>query len=1833
LFFDNLDGLQLGTRKKFDKIQKLKMICRKIGADGFGGVETKTNWLLTNRTDKLAELFKSENLLRVTAAHNQHEKFDYNQQGGTMLMAFDHFASFVKDTTPDPTGLGRWVSFQLTTSPGIISRIIVAYMPSNSDKSRGTSVIAQHRRYLRYKCNDKRCPRQAWREDLANQMETWMENGERLILFADVNESVRRGKFGKYMAQLGLVESLSSLHHDLPETKSWFRGKNQITGVWCSPCFNPSTCLLLPFGFGVGDHRGIIIDIPTKDLLGTEIPTIIRPKARRLQSFIPKVRDRYLDFLLAFERNHMILHKYTILQNSPDLPTKVVHDRMEKLDKILSEGMMAAEKRCRKLQMGMIDFSPELNLLGKTWEVWKLIVRVKKGGKACAINRGRLKLMAKACNITKPLSVDLPTAKCRCAEAKAIYLASKPDAADMRESFMSENENIPLQDREDEADRYLHTTLKKEESRKTWRIINATRGIVKLESVREVTCNKEGIDIRFTDQEEVEKCIIDEVSHRFRLTEQWSPFRTGPLADAVGLLGDSPAADNIINGTFEADFDIDHHTKEIIKLLKLPASIKKEGPINFILSAQNFSSHWKHAKESTSSSISGMHFGHYKTAALNPILSKIHSIKATLCLRLGYALRRWIKGLQVMLQKIKGNFSVEKLRAILLIEADYNWITKEMIGRRLIGNATRFQAIQSENFGGVKGSSSIDLGACRLLFWDTLRQRRCAGGVASVDASNCYDRVVHNVAALAARRWGMPSSVMVCILSTISRMCFFLRTFHGVSSQSYGGNESDPFQGLCQGNGGAPGLWLCVACLLVDYMHDQGHAIEMIAPITLAMIVIVALLFVDDNDLLSVAPNGSPLIEEVLPSLQEKVSTWEGGLKVTGGALKPAKCKFQVVGHKWRDGKWSYICPASSPQLSIQGDDDAGHLIEYVPHTESMEVVGLWQAPDGNSNKQVDALIHKATEWATQLNKNGSSRHLAWINFSCCIWRSIAYPLPATTISMSQGDLISKALLRTSLPMMGIERSFPKDMRFSPKTFFGLDIPHPRTENGISKILLWMRHASSNNLLGIWFRISYEYLMLEINQPGCLFHQDYNKWSFLATDCWLKDMWRFVFEHKIFLHPPPFASLQLQRIHDIYLIPWFSRLGASNDQLLQLNRCRMVLRVMSLACISSGDGSAILAEALHIKHWSSQSTILCWPNAKAKRTDWVTWEHFIKHGTRAALQLPTQLGRWTGFQQQSAEWRLDPVTDTLYLHEHSQWRIFLKQRSQKARRGSLFHRSDHGSLPSHTLKAKATLLSPTVARYEGAAQGPILSFGLTPTNPWRKELQQCWLLEHSHFPSDLSNYATIKFLRAVSDGSHQPFLSETIGAAAWIMETENLSHTCNGATVVPGVSKDSYRPELTGILTILCAILYLCLKADLRNCQVEIACDNDSVVFRCIDSTIHLPTNIPEADILRAIYRLIAHLSSDYNISFTWKEVEGHADKHTQWNDMSRLEQLNSLCDNAAKQFLTTAINTNYSVPTTVPFEGWACNLSHTKVQGAMRQPLLDHIALPTARRYLLHKKLLSPRAFALVNWSAINTALSSAPSSFHTWASKHITGFCGTAHRQHLLGQCESNLCPACGKEVEKPSHVPKCTNPLTTALYVHKVDELGKWLIQVDTDPVLTDTILCHLQARGTHTFMLPNNAPDLRPYGLLTEQSFIGYDNFMMGMVAKVLQSHQHKYYRRVGSNRSSSKWASSLSLKLMKISHSCWKKRCRLKYGNSPDYLTTDHFNKLHSDIRHEYDQGIVGLLEEDHFLLRDDISKVLGMRVPEKQAWLHTIQLARDLAKYLDNDLEDSDLDG
>ena len=249
------------------------------------------------------------------------------------------------------------------------------------------------------------------------------------------------------------------------------------------------------------------------------------------------------------------------------------------------------------------------------------------------------------------------------------------------------------------------------------------------------------------------------------------------------------------------------------------------------MTKENYKAHWKRAREETSSSRSGLHFGHYIAGIDSDYVSHFYALKAALLLHHGLVLERWAQGLSVMLQKLCGCSLITKLRAILLMEAEFNGANKMVYGIRMLEQARRNNLMPKEVFS--KRNKMADNGTLtKVLTYDIIRQTRRSAGVASVDTDNCYDQIAHATASLVFQAFGVPLLASESMLSIIQEMKFFLRTGFGDSTNFASLSLSIKTQGLCQGNGASPAGWAVVSICIIGAHKKKGHGAHFTCPIT-----------------------------------------------------------------------------------------------------------------------------------------------------------------------------------------------------------------------------------------------------------------------------------------------------------------------------------------------------------------------------------------------------------------------------------------------------------------------------------------------------------------------------------------------------------------------------------------------------------------------------------------------------------------------------------------------------------------------------------------------------------------------------------------------------------------------------------------------------------------------------------------------------------------------------------------------------------------------------------------------------------------------------------------
>ena len=95
----------------------------------------------------------------------------------------------------------------------------------------------------------------------------------------------------------------------------------------------------------------------------------------------------------------------------------------------------------------------------------------------------------------------------------------------------------------------------------------------------------------------------------------------------------------------------------------------------------------------------------------------MHALKTSIALKNGIYIERWSHALLIMLEKMHGYTLMSKLRAILLMEADFNFLNKIIYGVRMMDNARKY-GIMPEEIYSEKNKMADDGTLVKVLLFD-----------------------------------------------------------------------------------------------------------------------------------------------------------------------------------------------------------------------------------------------------------------------------------------------------------------------------------------------------------------------------------------------------------------------------------------------------------------------------------------------------------------------------------------------------------------------------------------------------------------------------------------------------------------------------------------------------------------------------------------------------------------------------------------------------------------------------------------------------------------------------------------------------------------------------------------------------------------------------------------------------------------------------------------------------------------------------------------------------------------------------------------------------------
>ncbi len=121
-------------------------------------------------------------------------------------------------------------------------------------------------------------PRELFQKDLLQAISEWQAQGERIIVFIDMNEHILTGTLAQEFFRLGMVEATHMQWHG-EEPHTYIDGSAPFDGVYHSSKLEVMAIAQLSFHEGVGNHCTVLVEVTTRSAIGQQEFTVVKPLA------------------------------------------------------------------------------------------------------------------------------------------------------------------------------------------------------------------------------------------------------------------------------------------------------------------------------------------------------------------------------------------------------------------------------------------------------------------------------------------------------------------------------------------------------------------------------------------------------------------------------------------------------------------------------------------------------------------------------------------------------------------------------------------------------------------------------------------------------------------------------------------------------------------------------------------------------------------------------------------------------------------------------------------------------------------------------------------------------------------------------------------------------------------------------------------------------------------------------------------------------------------------------------------------------------------------------------------------------------------------------------------------------------------------------------------------------------------------------------------------------------------------------------------------------------------------------------------------------------------
>eukprot|EP00957_Ditylum_brightwellii_P029728 2247834-Ditylum_brightwellii.AAC.1 len=124
----------------------------------------------------------------------------------------------------------------------------------------------------------------------------------------------------------------------------------------------------------------------------------------------------------------------------------------------------------------------------------------------------------------------------------------------------------------------------------------------------------------------------------------------------------------------------------------------------------------------------------------------------------GFTPTRWERAIDCMLEKDPGNPMIDRLRLIVIAEADMNATLKIIWDHCLVPAVEKTKFLSPVQFGNLKDCTALDALLLKIVTMDCIRLYRLNGAILNNDAVACYDCMILELTAVHLQALELPEN-------------------------------------------------------------------------------------------------------------------------------------------------------------------------------------------------------------------------------------------------------------------------------------------------------------------------------------------------------------------------------------------------------------------------------------------------------------------------------------------------------------------------------------------------------------------------------------------------------------------------------------------------------------------------------------------------------------------------------------------------------------------------------------------------------------------------------------------------------------------------------------------------------------------------------------------------------------------------------------------------------------------------------------------------------------------------------------------------------------------